>query len=203
MKNTREHILKVSLKLFLQKSFKEVTMKEIVEKTGVSKGAFYYYFDSKERIFLEIINYAFSSLIFIDYSKFNNSSLSAFYHDYILYMEKIYASFKNSILNSIEENNTFDLNYYSLIFDAIRLFPDFREKMLKSNQDEMGAWKKVIRLSKEKGEINCSMGEEQIASVFFNINSGISMNNIILAKSEDSMNDVLIAWDSFYQVIKG
>ncbi len=42
--NTREHILKVSLYLFLQKGFKEVTMREIVEKSEMSKGAIYHYF---------------------------------------------------------------------------------------------------------------------------------------------------------------
>jgi len=44
MNDTREHILKVAFNLFLLKSYKEVTMAELVEKTGMSKGAFYHYF---------------------------------------------------------------------------------------------------------------------------------------------------------------
>jgi TetR/AcrR family transcriptional repressor of nem operon len=40
MSGAKDHILLTSLKLFLQKSFKEVTMKEIVNKTGLSKGVF-------------------------------------------------------------------------------------------------------------------------------------------------------------------
>ncbi len=59
MSDTKAHILMVSLKLFLQKNFKEVTMKEIVEETGLSKGAFYHYFESKEKLFYEIIDYFF------------------------------------------------------------------------------------------------------------------------------------------------
>jgi len=47
MSDTKTHILMVSLKLFLQKNFKEVTMKEIVKETGLSKGAFYHYFDQE------------------------------------------------------------------------------------------------------------------------------------------------------------
>ncbi|MDR3129397.1 MAG: TetR/AcrR family transcriptional regulator [Tannerellaceae bacterium] len=51
MKEVKEHILKTALTLFLQKSFKEVIMNDIVEKTGMSKGAFYHYYSSKEKVF--------------------------------------------------------------------------------------------------------------------------------------------------------
>ena len=60
-------------------------MKEIVEKTGMSKGAFYHYFVSKEQLFKEIIDKVFSSL-FVDYSKLNKDSLYQFYHEYITYL---------------------------------------------------------------------------------------------------------------------
>lgn len=82
MNDTRNHILNVSSKLFLQKSFKEVTMKEIVEQTGMSKGAFYHHFKSKEQLFMEVINNLISSMN-IDYSKLSKDSLYEFYHDYI------------------------------------------------------------------------------------------------------------------------
>ena len=52
---SKEHILITAFSLFLQKSFKEVTMKEIVKETGLSKGAFYHYFESKEQLFLELL----------------------------------------------------------------------------------------------------------------------------------------------------
>lgn len=198
MKATKEHILKVSFGLFLQKSFKEVTMKEIVERTGMSKGAFYHYFNSKEQIYLEIINSAFSSVLYVDFSQFNSNSLNAFYHDYIAYLNRIYDSF----LSTVEDNSSFDLNYYSLIFDAIRLFPDFREKMIVSTCADLEAWVKIIHTAKEQGEIKSSMSDEQIANVFIYTNSGISMENIMTGRSEDITKSLLNLWDSFYAQIK-
>ena len=56
MKDTKEHILMIAGQLFLQKSFKEVTMQEIVKETGLSKGAFYHYFTGKDELFLEVLN---------------------------------------------------------------------------------------------------------------------------------------------------
>ena len=59
MNDSKEHILLASLNLFLQKNFKEVTIKEIVEITGLSKGAFYHYFQSKEQLFEEVMEHFF------------------------------------------------------------------------------------------------------------------------------------------------
>ena len=69
---TKEHILNVCTHLFLQKGFKEVTMKEIVEKTGMSKGAIYHYFNSKEQLFLEVINITITSAFDSHSSKTNH-----------------------------------------------------------------------------------------------------------------------------------
>ncbi len=197
MKDTREHILNMSFELFLQKSFKEVTMKEIVEKTGLSKGAFYHYFDSKEQIYLEVINQAFSSLIYVDFSRFDKSSLCRFYHNYLEYMDQIYTSFQRS-----SNGDTFDLNYYSLIFDALRIFPDFKERMLKSSEEEMDAWKAIIHDARVSGEIQSPMSDEEIASVFVHTNSGIGMNNMMIGKSETTTAQLKVLWDSLYTQIK-
>ena len=68
---TKEHILNVCTGLFLQKGFKDLTMKEIVEKTGMSKGAIYHYFDSKENLFLEVINLTVTSTFDSHLTKIN------------------------------------------------------------------------------------------------------------------------------------
>lgn len=56
---TRQVIREKAYQLFAQKGFKEVTMKDICELTGLSRGGLYRHYESTEQIFLEIIN-AFS-----------------------------------------------------------------------------------------------------------------------------------------------
>ena len=51
----KEEIINASAKLFSQKSYHDVTMDEIAEKVGVAKGTIYLYFDSKEKLYLEIL----------------------------------------------------------------------------------------------------------------------------------------------------
>lgn len=47
---TIEKILSVSTKLFLEKGFDKTSMKDIAETAGISKGAIYHHFQSKEEI---------------------------------------------------------------------------------------------------------------------------------------------------------
>ena len=48
-------ILETARKVFMEKGFKKVTMKDIVEACGISRGGLYLYIDSTEQILLEIL----------------------------------------------------------------------------------------------------------------------------------------------------
>ena len=58
-KKTKQQIQEKAYQLFAEKGFKEVTMKDICELTGLSRGGLYRHYESTEQIFLEIVN-AFS-----------------------------------------------------------------------------------------------------------------------------------------------
>lgn len=51
----KKYILDTARKVFVEKGFKNVTMKDIVEACGISRGGLYLYFDSTERILLDIL----------------------------------------------------------------------------------------------------------------------------------------------------
>lgn len=57
---TRQDIRDRAYRLFAEKGFKEVTMKDICERTGLSRGGLYRHYESTEQIFLEIVD-AFSN----------------------------------------------------------------------------------------------------------------------------------------------
>lgn len=54
---TKQLICMESLKLFSEKGYKDVTMKDVCERTGLSRGGLYRHYDSTEQIFLEIVNF--------------------------------------------------------------------------------------------------------------------------------------------------
>lgn len=51
----REMILDAARKVFTQKGLIDVTMKDIIEAVGISRGGIYLYFDSVDQIFMEVI----------------------------------------------------------------------------------------------------------------------------------------------------
>jgi TetR/AcrR family transcriptional regulator, transcriptional repressor for nem operon len=194
MEDSKKRILDVALNLFLQKTYKEVSIQEITDQVGVTKGAFYYHFESKEQLFLQIVN-QFSVITQMDFTTIESKSLYEFYHAYF----SGFAIKKNKITDKIEN----DVNSYSLTFDALKLFPDFRKKVLQHEQFERTAWIKAIHNAKKSGEIKTKMADELIAEVFIYSADGIGMRSILQGKSKDVNDNILAFWDSFYSVLKG
>ena len=52
----KQYILDMARKVFEEKGFKSVTMKDIVEACEISRGGLYLYFDNTEQILLEILH---------------------------------------------------------------------------------------------------------------------------------------------------
>lgn len=51
----RKFILETARKVFAEKGYKRVTMKDVVEACDISRGGLYLYFDSTEELFLEVL----------------------------------------------------------------------------------------------------------------------------------------------------
>ncbi len=51
----RKFILETARKVFVEKGFKKVTMKDIVEACEISRGGLYLYFESTSQIFMEVM----------------------------------------------------------------------------------------------------------------------------------------------------
>lgn len=51
----RKFILETARKVFVEKGFKKVTMKDIVEACDISRGGLYLYFENTSQIFLEVM----------------------------------------------------------------------------------------------------------------------------------------------------
>ena len=202
MNDSKEHIITVACKLFLQKSFKEVTMKEIVEKTGLSRGAFYHYFESKEQLFLEVLDFFFTNVMKHGYEYYSRNSFYEFYHDYANEVR----SFGNTYLDKFkgdESEGELTMNYFTLAFDALKLFPEFRKKMLVGMKEELSIWLEIIKSAREKGEIISPMTDEEIAQTFIYLSDGVAMHMIMRGtKIEDMIDPFLTLWDKLYEQIR-
>jgi len=202
MKESKEHIIIVASRLFMQKSYKEVTMSEIVRETGLSKGAFYYHFKSKEELFSEVLTYFFLNVTELTYDKYTSQSLHQFYHDVAKGINSLTGFYIEKFKGSMEVGEL-SINYFTLMFDAIKLFPELRMKIIDLLKNENRKWTEVIKIAREKGEIESVMSDEQLAKVFVSISDGVGMHLIIQGVPFDKIAEPLVElWDKLYEQIK-
>ena len=199
MNETKGHILNVALKLFLQKNFKEVTMKEIVDKTGLSKGAFYHYFQSKEKLFEEIIKMISGSLFAVNEDN-TEISLKEYYQERIRGINEFTNKFSGDKDKSTDE--FFTMNFFSLMFDAVKMFPDFRSQMKAYHKKEQHTWIEVISRARLKGEINSAMNDKQIAKLFMYSSDGLVMNLTLNDNMKNAEKKITTLWDNLYDNLK-
>jgi len=196
MTDTREHITQTAMNLFLQKGFKEVTMKELVECAGLSKGAFYHYFTSKEKVFEVVVFEFYNGLKNDDYPIDTPQSLKGFYMNWVKNFGKktlAYTSKKADNLSS---------NHYYILFDGLRLVPSFKMMIDEAQKKELKKWITVIDRAKQNGEIKPTPDSKTIAQMFMHNSDGVILNLMIQNDMASLKKETLKNWDALYGLIK-
>lgn len=140
----RKLILETSRKIFMEKGYKRVTMKDIVEACGISRGGLYLYFGSTGEIFTEVLKMerqetddVFSGAIAEDATA---SDILA-----LLLKEQ-----KKEILR---KKNSLTVAVYEYFFENR---PTKKDNMLRTRFDEAAAvMEKLITDGVESGEFYC------------------------------------------------
>jgi AcrR family transcriptional regulator len=191
MTETREFIIKTSLGLFLEKGYKATTMSELVKKAGLTKGAFYHYFESKELLFraavesciIPILNPALDT---------KDKTLRQFYHDYVNY----YFSLMEPLNDGVSP-----LRYSILLLDYVHCFPDASQLVKSAHQPERSMWNEVIQNAKARKEIRSEVENERIVDMFIFSSDGVGLHNMTV-KNGDMKATMLAMWDSLYDLLK-
>lgn len=199
MNSSREHILKTAFILFMHKSYKEVTMKEIVEKSGLSKGAFYHYFPSKEKLFHEIVDSFYFIGMKIDFDRFSKTSFYDFYHDVLKFSITKFLEMKDFLEDTYDQD---DISYYTLVLDAVKLFPGFIEKMKQIHTTELTSWENAVQSAMDRGEIKSRMTARQIAQLFIYSSDGITPHLVMAGRIRAVHSEIKALWDALYDDLK-
>ena len=131
--DTKEKIIQVAFNMFLQKGYKEVSLKQIVDAVGLTKGAFYHHFTGKEQLFRQIVE-----MFLIEggedvYKGLPKNNLKQFM---IAYLERVIA-FMDKMQQEVYDNNEkMGISFFLLAFDGLRLFADFPEKIMKIHEHQ-------------------------------------------------------------------
>lgn len=162
--DTRELIIKNSFILFLKYGIKEVSINQIIKSCKVSKGAFYYHFESKESVYMEVLDRFF-------FSYFKKQKV--FYSDDYSFTQKL-ERFENSFLDPYQE--IADLlevdqltEYFRFLFQAASTYEEVRLRINKHFYRKGYYLYQIIELAKESGEIKSKIDSEIAARQLFNM----------------------------------
>ena len=146
---TKERIVEEAFKLFLNSNFEKVSISDIENATGKTRGAIFYFFKNKEEIFIEVID---TYMIEVQdpsqkFSYDTNISLNQFINMYVNGINTTMSKMLSiSILNIYKQ-------YFSLYLQASRIYPNFSAIMTQNSIRETDLWEKVIKRAIETKEI--------------------------------------------------
>ncbi len=196
MKNTREHIIQTALLLFMEKSYKAVTLKDIIRETGLSNGAFYHHFRNKEELFKEVVASHLFRLARRVYAYSPKDSLWDFIQDTLDEMKKVQTELDKFVALGGR------INFLSFMFEAFRQFPDAQNEVREMQRLEFALWVEVIDAAKARGEIRNELASELIARLFMYIPDGIYMDFLIDLNQEKYKIGPQRLWEGIYSMLK-
>ncbi len=117
--HTKDRILQSSFLIFLNKGYENSSMNDLVRASGMSKGAFYYYFPNKKALYIAVIDrFILSYYKDIRWEEYEGLSL----REKDKKIKSFYLNFVKEI-NKISNNGL--ASYYMLFFEAYKLHPGF------------------------------------------------------------------------------
>ncbi len=179
-KDNRGHILATAFKLFFQKGYKEVTMSELVKESGLSKGAFYHYFNSKEEL------YKHSMEMFMDH--YLDSFTLEFDENRTLRenLKSLYEAFSpvSDQLNMSSDEKAESLSNYLIFLQSLMRKPEFRKKMEDYNKNFNLQFSQWIQKAQQKGEISAGLDADLLARHITSLMKGIGILHAFVDQSE-------------------
>lgn len=139
---TKLNIKNQSIKVFVRKGFKNVTMKDICEATNLSRGGLYRYYSDTRQIFTEIINDIMNNQR-DEFSEGIELSLSA--KDILL---NVFDRYKSEMLDSQNSLSVAIYEFFSLENEKNN------DVMAQQYEKSREMWKRLLEYGIERGEFN-------------------------------------------------
>lgn len=197
--STKEAILAISFRVFLEKGYKNATMNELVKASKVSKGAFYHYFKGKEELFDAAIDTYFFALAspIVDFEVAENQTFLENIQSY-LYKKKL-------VVGKVAEelSLTFNANYLNVLLEAMQLFEHHKKHSLALLDKELAVYQKIIAIAQSKNEVKPNLDAALLAKQFYFMLDGFELHTLILSDlNAESYAEVNQLFEQFYELIK-
>lgn len=175
---TKLNIKNQSIKVFVRKGFKNVTMKDICEATNLSRGGLYRYYSDTRQIFTEIINDIMNNQR-DEFSEGIELSLSA--KDILL---NVFDRYKSEMLDS---QNSISVAIYEFFSSESGKNENVMAQQYEKSRE---MWKRLLEYGIERGEFNVTDIDAVFDLIVFSY-QGVRMCGTIAPIDESIPNRII------------
>ena len=198
MNKNRDEILNKAFFQFLNRGYKACSLKDLEKATGLTKGAFYYYFRSKEEILKEGLERYATVIEEPGAEEFVRVATLREYIGQVLREKERRAEELKALFGTfmIEEF------YFQLILEIEPLFPEYRKKLDASARERFARWEEIIVRAKRAGEIREELNTSVLARNLMSV--PMSMVNIELISTDlkYAFSDMRLQFEQYYMLIR-
>lgn len=192
---TKERIIEEAFKLFLNHNYEKVSISDLEQAVGKTRGAIFYFFKNKEELFNEVID-TYIIKTQNPSEKFNfdaNISLEQFIYQYINGINTTMSKMLSlSVVNIYK-------GYFSLYMQASRIYPNFTELMTQNSVEEINLWEKVINRAIQTKEIK-DVNTRHYATLFRSCFLGLAFDRCLSYGL--NTEELLVLYQNIYNHIK-
>lgn len=121
---TKGLIRKVAYKLFLTQNYNNISLYDIEKELNLSRGCIYYHYASKQKLFIDVIDYYILQRPGLEvYDRNCSTTLLGFISNYIQQVEVVMEKMNHFLLPNSSTN--FNRAYMRLLLEAEKYYPEF------------------------------------------------------------------------------
>jgi len=191
---TKNNIMIAALRLFLLRGYRNVSLVDVANEIGITKGGIYHYFRSKEELLHSVVCYLFDHFegkyadLFSKEQSFQESLKFMLGGEQEVYLE---------CLLKIKPGD-YRTNNASLALEIMHNFPEIQARIDRGQLELRDTITKKIQICQEVGEIRRDVDAQILATIVLSIASGLNILGANL--NTKAMHQQIM--DSFLQLIR-
>ncbi|MBP1964437.1 TetR/AcrR family transcriptional regulator [Paenibacillus aceris] len=168
-------ILEGALHCFTEKGFQATTIDDIVRHLGISKGAIYSYFASKEEMYIQMADDKMNAMLENSTELFKSMPSAA---DQIRYM---YGRFRSQSLNELRKWMAFHLEF--MLYAARQ--PQLTERWNEYAHKALVFIQDIMDGGKQTGEFRSDLDSAAASRMFWSIRDGLALQYMLSGEETD------------------
>lgn len=194
----KDEIVNKSFFQFLNRGYKACSLKDLEQVTGLTKGAFYYYFKNKEEILKAGIDKYLSVISEMSEDEFLCIHSLKEYIDVLMEHKEQSAA----RLQELFDFFIIEVSFFQLVLEIAPLFPEYRERINELSKNRLSRWEYMILRAKQQGEIKAAPDTSVLARNLMSVST--SMLNIELGTENMriTFSDMRMQFEQYYLLIR-